>query len=192
MMNSRKFTLIEMLIVIAIIAILAAMLLPALNQARERARRISSASNLKQIGTATIAYTQDYTELFPWNGTAQTPTNGSAQAQITCNQQSLVLLENDLKNANTFVDPSVNNSVTATTWDAASRSDYVFVAAISYGLASVQPDSGIAANNVDSSQRLAFGNILFADGHVTGFTGTAGAWAANSNTKTSALTTLAQ
>ena len=58
------FTLIELLVVIAIIAILAAILFPVFAQAREKARQISCVSNIKQMGTATMQYVQDYDEKF--------------------------------------------------------------------------------------------------------------------------------
>ena len=60
------FTLIELLIVIAIIAILAAMLLPALNKVREKARQIKCIGHQKQIMAATFCYINDYADYGPW------------------------------------------------------------------------------------------------------------------------------
>ena len=64
-MKRMWFTLIELLIVISIIAILAAMLLPALNKAREKGHQISCTGNLRQLGTVFVSYTDDYAGFFP-------------------------------------------------------------------------------------------------------------------------------
>ncbi len=63
--DKHKFTLIELLIVVAIIAILAGLLLPALNLAKEKARAIKCVNNLKQCNLAIISYGHDYKEISP-------------------------------------------------------------------------------------------------------------------------------
>ena len=64
--KNRFFTLIELLVVIAIIAILAAMLLPALQQARESAKRASCVNNLKSCGSFAQQYADDNKDWAPF------------------------------------------------------------------------------------------------------------------------------
>jgi prepilin-type N-terminal cleavage/methylation domain-containing protein len=67
-MNGKKqtFTLIELLVTLAIIGILAAMLLPAVNAARERVKKTACIGNLKQIGLALNMYLSDHDFIMPY------------------------------------------------------------------------------------------------------------------------------
>ena len=73
----KGFTLIELLVVIAIIAILAAILFPVFAKAREKARQSSCLSNMKQMGLASMQYSQDFDEmLIPCTTGNATASNG--------------------------------------------------------------------------------------------------------------------
>lgn len=69
-MKRPDFTLIELLIVIAIIAILAALLLPSLSRARSAAKRIYCTGSMKQIGTMLTSYVDTYQGWWPYRNTA--------------------------------------------------------------------------------------------------------------------------
>ena len=105
MKNRRRrpfeFTLIELLIVIAIIAILAAMLLPALSKAREKARTIACLGNLRQIARGVVIYCGDFNEWLPENNTG---TDSAGNYHTYADKISMYVMGKDLSKAGNLVD----------------------------------------------------------------------------------------
>jgi prepilin-type N-terminal cleavage/methylation domain-containing protein/prepilin-type processing-associated H-X9-DG protein len=101
----RGFTLIELLVVIAIIAILAAILFPVFAQAREQARKASCQSNLKQMATGLMMYTNDFDERYPsynWGRAVSDPWWYTMQPYV----KNYKVLECP---SNAGINPSLNN-----------------------------------------------------------------------------------
>jgi len=102
----NAFTLIELLIVIAIIGILAALLLSALSGAKERSRRAACISNIHQFIVATLLYAGDFQDFLPQGGTDAVNTNDthtpilSGAAQTNILQYATVLKVLDCPNLN--------------------------------------------------------------------------------------------
>lgn len=109
------FTLVELLIVISIIALLAAILFPVFSRVRENARRSSCQSNLKQIGLGILQYTQDYDEIMPngfsSNDVTDTWTDYSTGEQNTNNYKWMDAVYPYVKSEQVFVCPSATKVI---------------------------------------------------------------------------------
>ena len=191
MKKSRGFTLIELLVVIAIIAILAAMLLPALQQARESARRASCTSNLNQLGKALKLYSAAYNDKYP-GALGQAGADGDVIKDSRGAGGLELLRSNDfLADYGVYICPSTVTSAGkgtdaltygANATDTATNATYAFVGGMIDGDSTIwgRADSAVAADytgsegvgiNNDNANHTNYGNILYLAGNVRGYTG---------------------
>ena len=147
------------LVVIAIIAILAGMLLPALGAVKETGKQANCTNNLKQIGTALVTYENDYGQM-PIGATAA-DTSANTTADMSA-ERFEVLRQNGLDEPKSYLCPST----TTANWVAAPTGEELSKQNISYGYFTREAQGAISTSTCGGS------SVIAADAK----TGSAGAW----------------
>jgi len=181
----RAFTLIEMLVVIAIISILAGMLLPALASARERARIANCKANLSQIGKAVYLYSEQNGEFYPYYESSYTD-SALLPDELPATDALALLYPDLIPTIATFKCPSTtdNPEITVTkaanlivrrkfgddrpTWSSFGYDDKISfrTATALQPIAADMDGSSVADPTSDFSNHKGGQNILFYDTHV--------------------------
>jgi prepilin-type N-terminal cleavage/methylation domain-containing protein/prepilin-type processing-associated H-X9-DG protein len=174
--NVRGFTLVELLVVIGIIALLIAILLPALNKAREAGNRTACLANLRTLGQSMLMYAETYRDKLP-NSNAPSSLNNSLDALVGLNRD--FVRSPKVFHCPSDIDPVPEQIVT---------DDYVAEnsARVSYDFYSVwwvpengpklvkikdaplawDIDGGSSIPRSDQNHGTKGGNVVFADGHA--------------------------
>jgi prepilin-type processing-associated H-X9-DG protein/prepilin-type N-terminal cleavage/methylation domain-containing protein len=190
--RTGAFSLVEVLVVIAIIGILAALLLPALSRAKANAKRIECVANLKQAGLAFHGFVHDHENRFPmevstnFGGTKEFAAAANVvNGELYFQYRHFQVLSNELRATQLLVCPSDEDRIIAASFRemqdrnvsyfVGASADYTVPNSILAGDRNLTNASGAGSNiRLDGGAKLSWtgelhrfrGNVLFADGHV--------------------------
>ena len=182
-MRKERFTLIELLVVIGIIAILASMLMPALQKAKEKANQADCMNNIKQIGTTIMMYASDFKNMYPagidasGNMSDSTLHNAHAFGNLMyCEYITTGKTFNCRSTKQTAVARDGWKTLAGDTDTADGKTDkynsYLYIG----GLSSTEVNSEYGIGRDKNLNHKSYGNVLWGDGHASGEAG-------NKNTK---------